>query len=153
MIKFGEFIAEGGGINIPTAIITSGDVNLKNKVARQELNRNLALACSGPCMNPYAGWLRVSKVLSIYGITLPKVIFHDLEEGEEIVHIDQFGAKSGAELNGTVEKLNNLDEVQHYFYFSYEMDDDGYYDIEAMISDEDELSDKIQDSEEADIEE
>jgi hypothetical protein len=79
-------------------------------------------------------------------------VFHDLEVGEEIVHIDQFGARSGAELNGTVEKLNNLDEVQHYFYFSYEMNDNGYYDIEAMISDENELDDFLS-SEEPDTEE
>jgi hypothetical protein len=48
--------------------------------------------------------------------------------------------------------LNNLDEVKHYFYFSYETDDSGYYDVEAMISDENELDDYLS-SEEPDIEE
>lgn len=151
MLGFKQFIAEGHD-SIPIAHIEKSGSNLADKITRQELNHNLALAVAGNNINPYSAWNRVSKVLVLFGITLPKVIFHDLEMGEEIVHIDQFGARSGAELNGTVEKLNNLDEVQYYFYFSYEMDDNGYYDVEAMISDENELDDYLS-SEDPDIEE
>lgn len=152
MLGFKQFIVEDGDIKIPTATIQKSGSNLADKITRQELNHNLALAVAGKNINPYSAWNRVSKVLVLFGINLPKVVFHDLEMGEEIVHIDQFGARSGAELNGTVEKMNNLDEVQHYFYFSYEMNDDGYYDVEAMISDENELDDFLS-SEEPDIEE
>lgn len=151
MLGFKQFVVEGHD-SIPTAHIEKSGSNLADKITRQELNHNLALAVAGNNINPYSAWNRVSKVLVLFGITLPKVIFHDLEMGEEIVHIDQFGARSGAELNGTVEKLNNLDEVQYYFYFSYEMDDNGYYDVEAMISDENELDDYLS-SEDPDIEE
>lgn len=152
MLSFKQFIAEDGDIKIPTTNIEKSGSNLVDKITRQELNRNLALAVAGDNVNPYSAWNRVSKVLALFGITLPKILFHDLEMGEEIVHIDQFGARSGAELNGTVEKMNNLDEVQHYFYFSYEMNDNGYYDVEAMISDENELDDFLS-SKEPDIEE
>ena len=152
MLGFKQFVAEGNDSIIAVAQITKDGSNLTDKITRQELNRNLALAVSGNHMNPYSAWIRASKVLVLYGITLPKVVFHDLDAGEEIIHIDQFGARSGAELNGTVEKLNNLDEVKHYFYFSYETDDSGYYDVEAMISDENELDDYLS-SEEPDIEE
>lgn len=151
MLGFKQFVVEGND-SIPTAHIEKSGSNLADKTTRQELNHNLALAVAGNNINPYSAWNRVSKVLVLFGITLPKVIFHDLDMGEEIVHIDQFGARSGAELNGTVEKMNNLDEVQYYFYFSYEMDDNGYYDVEAMISDENELDDYLS-SEEPDIEE
>jgi hypothetical protein len=152
MLGFKQFVVEDRDFTIPIAHIEKSGSNLADKITRQELNRNLALAVNGNYMNPYSAWIRSSKVLSLFGITLPKVVFHDLEVGEEIVHIDQFGARSGAELNGTVEKMNNLDEVQHYFYFSYEMNDNGYYDIEAMISDENELDDYLS-SEDPDIEE
>jgi hypothetical protein len=151
MLGFKQFVAEGHD-SFPIAHIEKSGSNLADKTTRQELNHNLALAVAGNNINPYSAWNRVSKVLVLFGITLPKVIFHDLDMGEEIVHIDQFGARSGAELNGTVEKMNNLDEVQHYFYFSYEMNDNGYYDVEAMISDENELDDYLS-SEEPDIEE
>jgi hypothetical protein len=151
MLGFKQFVVEGHD-SFPIAHIEKSGSNLADKTTRQELNHNLALALAGNNINPYSAWNRVSKVLVLFGITLPKVIFHDLDMGEEIVHIDQFGARSGAELNGTVEKMNNLDEVQYYFYFSYEMDDNGYYDVEAMISDENELDDYLS-SEEPDIEE
>lgn len=152
MLGFKQYLAEDCGIKIATAKIEKSGSNLADEITRQELNRNLALAVSGNNMSPYTAWNRASKALVLFGITLPKVIFHDLDVGEEIVHIDQFGARSGAELSGTVEKLNNLDEVQHYFYFSYEMNDNGYYEVEAMISDENELDDYLS-SEEPDIEE
>lgn len=152
MLSFKNFVVEGGDIQIPTSTIQKTGSNLADKITRQELNHNLSLAVCGKNINPYSAWNRVSKVLVLFGITLPKVIFHDLDMGEEIIHIDQFGARSGAELNGTVEKMNNLDEVQHYFYFSYEMDDDGYYDVQAMISDENELDEYLS-SEEPDTEE
>ena len=152
MLSFKQFVVEDRDFTIPVAQVQKSGSNLADKTTRQELNHNLALAVAGNNINPYSAWNRVSKVLVLFGITLPKVIFHDLDMGEEIVHIDQFGARSGAELNGTVEKMNNLDEVQYYFYFSYGMDDNGYYDVEAMISDENELDDYLS-SEEPDIEE
>jgi hypothetical protein len=152
MLGFKQYLAEDGDIKIPTAKIEKSGSNLADKTTRQELNHDLALAVSGNNMSPYTAWNRASKVLVLFGINLPKVTFHDLDVGEEIVHIDQFGARSGAELNGTIEKMNNLDEVQHYFYFSYEMNDNGYYEVEAMISDENELDEYLS-SEEPDIEE
>jgi hypothetical protein len=152
MLSFKQFIVEDRDFTIPIAHIEKSGSNLADKITRQELNHNLALTVNGNCMNPYSAWIRSSKVLSLFGITLPKVLFHDLEVGEEIVHIDQFGAHSGAELNGTIEKVNSVDEVEYYFYFSYEMKDNGYYDIEAMISDENELDDFLS-SEEPDTEE
>lgn len=152
MLGFKQYLAEDGEVKIATTKIEKSGSNLADKTTRQELNHNLALAVSGNNMSPYTAWNRASKVLVLFGINLPKVTFHDLDVGEEIVHIDQFGARSGAELNGTIEKMNNLDEVQHYFYFSYEMNDNGYYEVEAMISDENELDEYLS-SEEPDIEE
>jgi len=153
MKQFREFIREGGDFNFPTAVIIKDKSGISCENTRQEINRNLALASAGHSVSPYTDWFRATKVLSLYGISLPKVTFKDMEEGEEIIAIDQFGAKSGAELEGSVEKLNNLDETQHFFYYSYEMKDDGHYETEAKIFDEDELAELLEEPEDNDIEE
>lgn len=153
MLGFKQFILEWGDFSFPTATLVKDKTNLSDAQARQELNRNLALASTGHSINPYTDLFRATKVLNLYGIALPKITFTDMEEGEEIVAVDQFGAKSGAGLCGKVEKLNNLDETEYFFYYSYELKDDGHYETKAKIMDADELAEHIEESEDDDIEE
>lgn len=153
MVPFRVFVREWGDFNFPTATVIKDKTGLSCVNTRQEINRNLALASAGHSVNPYTDWFRATKILNLYGISLPKVTFKDMEEGEEIVAIDQFGARSGAELEGEVEKLNNLDETQHYFYYSYEMKNDGHYETKAKVLDEEELAELLEEPEDEDIEE
>lgn len=153
MLSFQQYLKEWGDFSFPTATLIKDKSNLSDVQARQELNRNLALASTGHSVNPYTDLFRVSKVLSLYGISLPKITFHNMEEGEEIVAVDQFGAKSGAGLCGSVEKLNNLDETELFFYYCYELQDDGHYETKAKIMDDNELAKHIEESEDENIKE
>jgi hypothetical protein len=148
MLSFKQFILEWGDFSFPTATVIKDRIGISCDNTRQELNRNLALATTGHSVNPYTNWFRVTKILNLYGISLPKVTFKDMYEGEEIIPIDQFGARSGAEFDGTVEKLNNLDETQYFFYYCYEMKDDGHYETKGKIVNEDELGKLLEEPEE-----
>jgi len=153
MLSFQQYLKEWGDFSFPTATVIVNNINLDDAQARQELNRNLALASTGHSVNPYTDLFRVTKVLNLYGISPPKITFTNMEEGEEIIAVDQFGAKSGAGLCGKVEKLNNLDETEYFFYYSYELQDDGHYETKAKIMDAEELAKHIEESEDDDIEE
>ena len=92
MLKFGEFISEGG-YNVPVVSISKDKVDLTKESTRNEINRNIAAELSRQWMNPYGGWLKVGRILSMYSIFLPKVIFDDEVEGEEVVAKSTFPKK------------------------------------------------------------
>ena len=68
-------------------------------------------------------------LLSMYNISLPRIVFHDAEEGEEVVALSQFGDKIGAKLDGTVTSLNTPDESEYYLYYSYGIGESGFYEF------------------------
>jgi hypothetical protein len=135
MLKFGEFIAEGG-YHVPVVSISKDKVDLSDFTTRNEINRNIAAELSREWMNPYGGWSRIRKILSLYNIFLPNVIFKDEEEGEEIVVLSQFGDKWGASLNGTITSPNDADTPEYYLYYSYGISEHGFYKAEAKVTDE-----------------
>lgn len=144
MKSFSTFILEGG-YNVPTVTISKEQVDLKNPATRNEINRNLAAELSSRFTNSYGGWIKIRRVLELYGISLPKVIFNDVEEGEEIVAISQFNAW-GADLSGLVTSPNiHIEDEEHYLYYSYEVSDSGFYQAFATITDEEGLNDFISD--------
>jgi hypothetical protein len=150
MLKFGEFIAEGG-YSVPVVSISKDKVDLSSEKTRNEINRNIAAELSRQWMNPYGGWMKVSRILEMYSIFLPKAIFDDEDEGEEIVALNQFGDRWGADLNGTISSPNNGDEMEYYLYYSYGISDSGFYETYAVIVDEEELNNMLEDDEDINI--
>ena len=51
------------------------NVDIKNPETRSEINRNLDLALSPMFHNPMEAWEKASKILSMYNIFPPKVMF------------------------------------------------------------------------------
>jgi hypothetical protein len=96
-------------------------------------------------MTPYGGWNRVCKLLYMYNVEVPKVLFDDAESGEEVIVISQFGHKFGAHLDGTVTQPNDQLDPEYYLYFSYDIDETGFYKCYAVVTDEDGLNDLIGD--------
>jgi hypothetical protein len=148
--SFSTFFS-GGGYSLPAVTISKEQIDLKNPATRNEINRNLSAKLSIGFSNPYGGWFKSGRILELYGIALPKVIFNDTEEGEEIVAIAQF-SKWGADLSGMVTSPNiHYEEEEYYFYYSYEVGIDGFYRAFAVITDETGLnnfiSDELEDSE------
>jgi hypothetical protein len=142
MLGFREFILEGG-YNVPVISLSKEKIDLSKADTRNEINLNLTLELSRQWINPYSAWLRISKVLSMYGITLPRVVFQDEEESEEVVVINQFGGAFGAELDGTQTTPNHSTEDEYYLYFNYGIGEDGFYETFAVVVDEERLNDLL----------
>jgi hypothetical protein len=76
-------------------------------------------------LNPYIGWLNSSKIMEKYGVNLPRYVFRDLEEGVEVVPL-------------------SIKESEYYFYYEYQMNEDGSYQSFATITDEQGLEELIE---------
>ena len=143
MINFKEFIAEGG-YHVPVVSITKELVDISRDDTRGEINRNISAELSRQFMNPYGGWAMIRKVLMQYNVYLPKIILQDKEEGEEIVVIDQFGDKWGADTTGNITSPNDADAPSYYLYYHYEISDEGFYKCQGKITDEDGINEIIE---------
>mgnify|MGYP003332380406 FL=1 len=142
MFRFKQFVDEG--YNVPVVSIDKEKADMAKGDTRNEINRNLAASLSRNFVNPYGGWVSIRKILDQYGIFLPKIVFQDQEDGEEIVALNQFGDKWGATLDGVVTSPNDSAEEDYYLYYSFGRDESGFYDIFAKIVDEDELNDMLE---------
>ena len=143
MISFKDYIKEcGDGMDIPSIKISKEQIDCSKEETRDEINDNLYRGLDPHFLNPYIGWVRASKLLSLYGIALPRVIFQDLEDGEEVVAINQFGDVVGATTNGVNMEPEN---TEYYFYFSYGRTEDGHYECYAEITDSDGLDELVSD--------
>ena len=130
---------------MPVVSISKDKVDLAKASTVNEINRNFAAELSRHWMTPYGGWKRICKVLEMYSIEVPRVLFQDAEAGEEVVAINQFGHKFGATLDGVVTQPNDQNENEHYLYFNYEIDETGFYKCEAVVTDVEGLEDLIGD--------
>ena len=144
MLNFREFITECEGLDIPVIRISKETIDCSKEETRNEINDNLEDGLTGQhWRNPYGGWLRSAKILTLYGINLPRVVFKDIFHGEEVVAINQFGDKLGAKLNGQV--TTTPDESEYYFYYSYTLSLDGHYESFAVVTDEAGLEELVSD--------
>jgi hypothetical protein len=144
MQSFREFVKEDG-YHVPVVSISKDKVDLAKPSTVNEINRNLSAELSRNWMTPYGGWNRVCKLLYMYNVEVPKVLFDDAESGEEVIVISQFGHKFGAHLDGTVTQPNDQLDPEYYLYFSYDIDETGFYKCYAVVTDEDGLNDLIGD--------
>ena len=101
MIRFKDYLTEGGPATVISVDFTKAD--LKKAETRLEANRNLSAVLSQDFVNPYAGWVKASKVLRNYGIELPRAIFPDLKSGHEVFVVRPYGGAHGANLNGMIQ--------------------------------------------------
>ena len=152
MIRFCEFLNEGG-YHVPVVSISKDKVDLSNDKTRDEINRNLSAVLSREWSSPYCALQKVSKLLSFYGITLPKILLDDDIEGEVIVVINQFGEKIGATLSGTINTLNNPDHTDElYLVYEYGLSDEGFIEAFATVVTEQELNVMLDKNDEGQLE-
>jgi len=147
---FRDFILEdetGGGPHIGATGLEKTQVDLNSALTRNEINRNLSAELnSHDFINPYNGWIKARRVLSMYNVFLPRVIFKDLMSGEEVVDLGQFGTKWGSKLSGEITSPSNPDPTNYCFYYHYYVDHDtGFYKCRAYLLTPDELDAIIDD--------
>jgi hypothetical protein len=150
MLKFKHYLKEGGPS--PVVDVDNTTVDIRNLSTKLEINRNLAAVLSQDFVNPYAGYVKVSKVLINYGMSLPRTVFLDKKTGEEVFLIRPFGGIHGAKLDGTVTAPGtNHDGNEHYLYFMYGLDDTGFYKCSAILTDEGTLDSILNTKEKGDL--
>ena len=121
------------------AIVQTGinSKGLDNSVTKEIMNSRLLAATNHAYLTPYIALGNVARILAYSGITVPQYVFLDREEGEVVFDAPQFGQVAGVNIDGTPA----IPKTQYFIYFSYAINEDGYYDCFAVIVDIDELDD------------
>jgi len=121
------------------AIVQTGlnSKSIDNSVTKEIINSRLANATSNPFLTPYIALGSIARILAYVNIVVPQYTFLDRDEGEVIFDATQVGQIAGVNLDGSPARS----EADHFIYFSYSMNDEGYYDCFAALVDSDELED------------
>lgn len=143
MIRFCEFLNEGG-YHVPVVSISKDKIDLSNSLTRDEINTNLSAVLSQEWNNPYCGLQKVSKILSSYGINLPKIILDSELEDEVVIVLNQFGETIGANLDGSINTTENPDVNELYLIYTYELSDNGFIQASAKVVTESELDKELE---------
>lgn len=141
--SFKDFISEEDTYSIvQTGINSKG---LENPATIQALNAALAKTTSHPFITPYIGLGAIARVLAYANIILPQYIFMDKEQGEVVFDATHFGKVDGVDVKAN--KVSEDDQTKYYVYYSYSMNDDGYYDVYAELVPDTDLSNLMDDAE------
>lgn len=164
MKKFKDFIKEE---TMPYAGIQSGNIDIENSEARDQINTLLTSITSQRFVTPYIGLERVAKTLANFHIFIPSSSFFEGDSGIAVWPVNQFGIKMGQTNSGDfVEKGNVSKDMTHgphmpgegvpeehgetsnneySIFFEYQMSDNGMFDIFCEIVNEDELAEIMDD--------
>jgi len=131
--SFKKFLEEEDSKAIVTTGINSKSID--NSVTKEIINSRLANVTSNSFLTPYIALGSIARILAYVNIVVPQYTFLDREEGEVVFDATQVGQIAGVNLDGSPART----EADHFIYFSYSMNDDGYYDCFAALVDSDEL--------------
>lgn len=140
MIKFKEYIKEMVTAGTIGKYLMQAGINskgLENPLTRQTLNAQLSKTTSHDFITPYIALGAISRVLAYANIILPQYVFLNKEGGETVFDVNQFGRMDGVNLDGS--KVVNEFKEPYYIYFTYDMNEEGYYDVFAAIVNSEEL--------------
>ena len=107
MLNFQQFVELDGD---DLAVISVSNLEV------DKINEELDFSLNESSVNPYLDWQSCQHTLSKYGIDLPKVIFEDMDEGEEVV-------------------ILNCEGTDYYFYYCFQLIEDCYASF-ATVTDE-----------------
>jgi len=131
--SFKKFLEEEDSKAIVQTGINSKSID--NSVTKEIINSRLANVTSNSFLTPYIALGSIARILAYVNIVVPQYTFLDREEGEVVFDATQVGQIAGVNLDGSPART----EADHFIYFSYSMNDDGYYDCFAALVDSDEL--------------
>lgn len=141
MIKFRDYLKEMVTAGMIGKYLVQAGINskgLENPLTRQTLNAQLSKTTGHSFITPYIAIGAISRVLAYANIILPQYIFLNKENGEVVFDVNQFGRMDGIELDGT--KVFNTFKEPYYVYFTYDLNEEGYFDVFAAIVNADELA-------------
>lgn len=129
MKTFKQFMLEYG-YDVPIVSIDKYNVDLDDDNTVNEINKNLSISLSRDFDSAEQGLMSAKKILSMYGIELPKLIFKDKISGIISVPISQFKS-SGENHFGVTPPFGEKNE-HHKFEYRYKQDD-GRFDVSAKV--------------------
>lgn len=108
MLKFQQYV-ENDGDDLTVISVSSIDMH--------SINEELDMSLNESSINPYVDWRNCQDALSRFGIEIPKVIFEDIDEGEEVIVL-------------------NVEDTDYYFYYSFWLNEENCYESFATVTDE-----------------
>lgn len=131
MKSFKTFFSElQESYNVPVVSIEKTQVDLDNSETVNEINKNLSIALSKDFSSIEDGLNSAKKVLTMYGIELPKLEYKFARKGKISTEIGQYKS-SGENIKDVTGPFREKNEF-HNFSFEYELKD-GKYDVKAEV--------------------
>lgn len=127
-----------------TEYVERGSKDFNNDAVRDNVNMLLTKAISVCSITPYIAFEKVSKILAVFHIHLPKTTFLEGDHGFKTFRLEQFGQVMGMRNDGEVVTKN---ESPYNLYFEWKQNDRGMFDVFAEIVNDSELSDLLDDVE------
>ena len=139
MKRFTEYLNEDFD---PAIYNSDGGISIEDPTVVDAINSNLEVATACSYRTPYNSLEEIRKVLAYYKIFLPKSIFLDQTDGNDVFEISQFGEKTGMNNQGEVVTANNS---SLFVYFEWSVNERGMFDTFACICNQEELDDVLAD--------
>ena len=149
MKSFKEFLTESGTHGVPVISTDKNNADLKIKSTIDELNRSLLQVSGVGFVNPYNALEKISKVVSSYGLNIPRINSLSEPGGRVIIEFSQFGNHTGyvPKFNQVVNGIqtnsgpvppqgSSNSDPKHYLYFAWQMNEDSVYDCYAVVMDQ-----------------
>lgn len=133
------------------AIVQTGlnSKGIDNSLTKETINSQLAKTTNHSFITPYIALGAIARVLAYANIILPQYVFLDKKEGEIVFDATQFGKVAGVNLDGSPADH----DTEYFIYFSYAINDDGYFDCFAVLADQDELDEILGTNDDEDVDE
>jgi hypothetical protein len=141
MKKLKDFLAEEVDA---TEYVERGSKDFNNDAVRDNINMILSKAVSVCSITPYIAFEKVSKVLAVFHIHLPKTTFLEGDHGFKTFTLSQFGTVMGMRNDGEV--VTKIDSP-YTLYFEWKQNEKGMFDVFAEIVNDGELKDILDDVE------
>jgi hypothetical protein len=139
MKRFTEYLNEDFD---PAIYNSDGGISIEDPSVVDAINSNLEVATACSYRTPYNSLEEIRKVLAYYKIFLPKSIFLDQTDGNDVFEISQFGEKTGMNNQGEVVTAN---DSSLFVYFEWSVNERGMFDTFACICNQQELDDVLAD--------
>jgi hypothetical protein len=142
IMKFREFFMQEE-VTLP---IAHGTIDITDQATALNINTLLARALDQEFLTPYIALEKVRQVLARFAVHLEGTTkLFDGDDGSFTFAVMQFGEI--ADVNGGV----NVDKVR-FIYFTWELNEEGTFDVFASLVTTDELNELIDDEDEEDAE-
>ena len=125
--------------------VTTGSVDLNSDKTVLEINTLMAQSTEQAFITPHIALEKVRKVLANFGVHIPGRKFLEGETGDFTVELFQFGGAIGKTADGS--DLDGTENLGHFLYFEWQLNENGYFDVFAEVVTSDELEDLLSDEE------